>query len=105
MLQPLKNPSKARTKELAVSAIGAIGESEDQGGKSVASPRVCVRQTPGLAASDCVLSGPAATAAQDSLLPYFPTIMDLLREFLLTGHEDFHLVQIQSLGKAAVTWC
>ena len=70
MLQPLKNPSKARTKELAVSAIGAI-----------------------------------ATAAQDSLLPYFPTIMDLLREFLLTGHEDFHLVQIQSLGKAAVTWC
>ena len=26
MLKPLRNPSKARTKELAVSAIGAIGE-------------------------------------------------------------------------------
>lgn len=68
MLQPLKNPSKARTKELAVSAIGAI-----------------------------------ATAAQDSLLPYFPTVMEHIREFLLTGHDDLHLVQIQSLGKTSVT--
>lgn len=41
MLQPLKNPSKARTKELAVSAIGAIGEQKAQGAKSVDSPRVC----------------------------------------------------------------
>lgn len=42
---------------------------------------------------------PAATAAQDSLLPYFPTIMEHIREFLLTGHEDHQLVQIQSLGE------
>lgn len=67
MLQPLKNPSKARTKELAVSAIGAI-----------------------------------ATAAQDSLLPYFPTVMEHIREFLLTGHDDLHLVQIQSLETLGV---
>ncbi|XP_021058939.1 importin-4 [Mus pahari] len=46
--------------------------------------------------------GAIATAAQDSLLPYFPTIMELLREFLLTGHEDFHLVQIQSLETLGV---
>ncbi|XP_021506047.1 importin-4 [Meriones unguiculatus] len=67
MLQPLRNPSKPRTKELAVSAIGAI-----------------------------------ATAAQDSLLPYFPTIMEHIREFLLTGHEDHQLVQIQSLETLGV---
>uniref|UniRef100_A0A8C0JQ40 Importin 4 n=1 Tax=Canis lupus dingo TaxID=286419 RepID=A0A8C0JQ40_CANLU len=47
MLQPLRNPSSPRAKELAVSALGAI-----------------------------------ATAAQASLLPYFPTIMEHLREFL-----------------------
>ncbi|XP_035311518.1 importin-4 isoform X1 [Cricetulus griseus] len=67
MLQPLRNPSKPRTKELAVSAIGAI-----------------------------------ATAAQDSLLPYFPTIMELIRGFLLTAHEDLQLVQIQSLETLGV---
>ncbi|XP_050999084.1 importin-4 [Acomys russatus] len=67
MLQPLRNPSKPRTKELAVSAIGAI-----------------------------------ATAAQDSLLPYFPTVMEHIREFLLTGHEDLQLVQIQSLETLGV---
>lgn len=42
MLQPLKTPSKARTKELAVSAIGAIGEPEDRGAESVAWPRARV---------------------------------------------------------------
>lgn len=62
-----------------------------------------VRQTPVPAISDCAPSCPAATAAQDSLLPYFPTVMEHIREFLLTGHEDLHLVQIQSLGKASVT--
>ena len=42
---------------------------------------------------------PAATAAQASLLPYFPAIMEYLREFLLTGREDLQPVQIQSLGE------
>lgn len=42
---------------------------------------------------------PAATAAQASLLPYFPTIMEHLREFLLTSHEDLQPVRIQSLGE------
>ncbi|XP_028747965.1 importin-4 [Peromyscus leucopus] len=46
--------------------------------------------------------GAIATAAQDSLLPYFPTIMELLRGFLLTGHEDQQLVQIQSLETLGV---
>ncbi|XP_008067925.1 importin-4 isoform X2 [Carlito syrichta] len=41
--------------------------------------------------------GAIATAAQASLLPYFPTIMEHLREFLLTGREDLQPVQIQSL--------
>ncbi|XP_004463436.1 LOW QUALITY PROTEIN: importin-4 [Dasypus novemcinctus] len=67
MLQPLRNPSKPRAKELAVSALGAI-----------------------------------ATAAQASLLPYFPAIMEHLREFLLTGHEDLQPVQIQSLETLGV---
>uniref|UniRef100_A0A8C0JSB1 Importin 4 n=1 Tax=Canis lupus dingo TaxID=286419 RepID=A0A8C0JSB1_CANLU len=67
MLQPLRNPSSPRAKELAVSALGAI-----------------------------------ATAAQASLLPYFPTIMEHLREFLLAGHGDLQPVQIQSLETLGV---
>lgn len=99
MLQPLRNPSKARTKELAVSAIGAIGEYRSKEVKvwcglteKVASDRP--DSLPAL-----ILLCPVATAAQDSLLPYFPTVMELLREFLLTCHEDLQLVQIQSLGE------
>ncbi|GAB1298904.1 Importin-4 [Apodemus speciosus] len=46
--------------------------------------------------------GAIATAAQDSLLPYFPTVMQHIREFLLSGHDDFHLVQIQSLETLGV---
>lgn len=42
---------------------------------------------------------PAATAAQASLLPYFPTIIEHLRGFLVTGHEDLQPVQTQSLGE------
>ncbi|KAL0602788.1 Importin-4 [Plecturocebus cupreus] len=42
--------------------------------------------------------GAIATAAQASLLPYFPAIMEHLREFLLTGREDLQPVQIQSLA-------
>ncbi|XP_035970547.2 importin-4 isoform X1 [Halichoerus grypus] len=67
MLQPLRNPSSPRAKELAVSALGAI-----------------------------------ATAAQASLLPYFPTIMEHLRGFLLPGREDLQPVQIQSLETLGV---
>ena len=33
------------------------------------------------------------------MLPYFPTIVEHLREFLLTGHEDLQPVRIQSLGE------
>lgn len=32
MLQPLRTPSSSRSKELAVSALGAVGESEAGGG-------------------------------------------------------------------------
>uniref|UniRef100_F6REF9 Importin 4 n=1 Tax=Callithrix jacchus TaxID=9483 RepID=F6REF9_CALJA len=46
--------------------------------------------------------GAIATAAQASLLPYFPAIMEHLREFLLTGHEDLRPVQIQSLETLGV---
>ncbi|XP_049624372.1 importin-4 isoform X2 [Suncus etruscus] len=46
--------------------------------------------------------GAIATAAQASLLPYFPTIMEHLREFLVTGHEDLRPVQIQSLETLGV---
>ncbi|KAM5235871.1 importin-4 isoform 2-T2 [Ctenodactylus gundi] len=46
--------------------------------------------------------GAIATAAQSSILPYFPTIMEHLREFLLTGHEDFQSVRIQSLETLGV---
>ncbi|XP_055293391.1 importin-4 isoform X2 [Moschus berezovskii] len=67
MLQPLRTPSSSRSKELAVSALGAI-----------------------------------ATAAQASMLLYFPTIMEHLREFLLTSHEDLQPVRIQSLETLGV---
>nr|XP_014336661.1 PREDICTED: importin-4 isoform X1 [Bos mutus] len=43
-----------------------------------------------------------ATAAQASMLPYFPTIMAHLREFLLTSHEDLQPVRIQSLETLGV---
>ncbi|XP_027428435.1 importin-4 isoform X4 [Zalophus californianus] len=46
--------------------------------------------------------GAIATAAQASLLPYFPTIMEHLRGFLLPGHEDLQPVQIQSLETLGV---
>ncbi|EPY89936.1 importin-4 [Camelus ferus] len=46
--------------------------------------------------------GAIATAAQDSMLPYFLTIMEHLREFLLTGHEDLQPVRIQSLETLGV---
>ncbi|KAM6200920.1 importin-4 [Rhynchocyon petersi] len=46
--------------------------------------------------------GAIATAAQATLLPYFPAIMECLREFLLTGHEDLQPVRIQSLETLGV---
>ncbi|XP_060031272.1 importin-4 isoform X2 [Erinaceus europaeus] len=46
--------------------------------------------------------GAIASAAQASLLPYFPAIMGHLREFLLTGQEDHQPVQIQSLETLGV---
>ncbi|XP_032963784.1 importin-4 isoform X2 [Rhinolophus ferrumequinum] len=46
--------------------------------------------------------GAIATAAQASLLPYFPTIMEHLREFLVTSHEDLQPVRIQSLETLGV---
>ncbi|XP_055989389.1 importin-4 isoform X2 [Sorex fumeus] len=57
-------------------------------------------QTPcSLRAKELAVSalGAIATAAQSSLLPYFPTIMQHLREFLVPGHEELQPVQIQSL--------
>lgn len=38
MLQSLRNPSSPRAKELAVSALGAIGEEEEAGGWAQGSP-------------------------------------------------------------------
>lgn len=58
--------------------------------------RACGRQ---LGLGLLILSSPTATAAQASLLPYFPTIMEQLQEFLVTGHEDLQPVRIQSLGE------
>ncbi|XP_053510861.1 importin-4 isoform X2 [Artibeus jamaicensis] len=46
--------------------------------------------------------GAIATAAQASLLPYFPAIMEHLREFLVAGHEDLQPVRIQSLETLGV---
>ncbi|XP_057577089.1 importin-4 [Hippopotamus amphibius kiboko] len=46
--------------------------------------------------------GAIATAAQASMLPYFPTIMEHLRAFLLTGSEDLQPVRIQSLETLGV---
>lgn len=97
MLQPLRNPSTPRAKELAVSALGAIGKEKEAGGRARGSPREPVAGGPG--PFQLTLSFPTATAAQASLLPYFPTIMEHLREFLVTGHEDLQPVRIQSLGE------
>uniref|UniRef100_H0X353 Importin 4 n=1 Tax=Otolemur garnettii TaxID=30611 RepID=H0X353_OTOGA len=46
--------------------------------------------------------GAIATAAQASLLPYFPTIMEHLREFLLTSLEVLQPVRIQSVETLGV---
>lgn len=43
MLQPLRNPSSPRAKELAVSALGAIGEEQEAGGWVQGFPRACGR--------------------------------------------------------------
>ncbi|XP_066483155.1 importin-4 [Tiliqua scincoides] len=67
MLTTLSCPGSPRTKELAVSAIGAI-----------------------------------AQAAQESLLPYFPAVMEHLMGYLLTTREDLRAIQIQSVETLAV---
>ncbi|CAK6432536.1 unnamed protein product [Pipistrellus nathusii] len=46
--------------------------------------------------------GAIATAAQASLLPYFPTVMEHLRDFLVTSHEDLQPLRIQSLETLGV---
>ncbi|XP_054572446.1 importin-4 isoform X2 [Eptesicus fuscus] len=46
--------------------------------------------------------GAIATAAQASLLPYFPTVMEHLRDFLVLGHEDLQPLRIQSLETLGV---
>ena len=56
MLQPLRNPSSSRANELAVSALGAIGESE-AGGGSMGSLRVPAA------------GGPCSLSSSDSVLP------------------------------------
>lgn len=98
MLQPLQTACSPRAKELAVSALGAIGEERGrQRGALPGFPGELLRAAwPGPALT---LLTPTATAAQSSLLPYFPTIMAHLREFLVTGHEELQPVQIQSLGE------
>ncbi|KAF5925759.1 hypothetical protein HPG69_002209 [Diceros bicornis minor] len=101
MLQPLRNPSSPRAKELAVSALGAIGEKE-AGGGACGSPREPVAGGPASPPALILSFHPAAMAAQASLLPYFPTIMEHLRDFLLTSHEDFQPVRIQSLETLGV---
>lgn len=103
MLQPLRKPSSPRAKELAVSALGAIGELEAGGGGTgfihPGCPRPVILAHPPALILCFHRFHPAATAAQASVLPYFPTIMEQLREFLLTGHEDLQPVRIQSLGE------
>lgn len=47
VLQPLRNPSSSRAKELAVSALGAIGEKKVARGKGTGSPREPVAGDPG----------------------------------------------------------
>lgn len=47
MLQPLRNPSSPRAKELAVSALGAIGEEKEAGKRAQGSPRKPVAVGPG----------------------------------------------------------
>ncbi|XP_038597074.1 importin-4 isoform X1 [Tachyglossus aculeatus] len=48
------------------------------------------------------LLGATASAAQGALLPYFPAIMEHLREYLVTGREDLRPLQIQSLETLGV---
>ncbi|KAB0390499.1 hypothetical protein E2I00_017481 [Balaenoptera physalus] len=51
------------------------------------------------------LRNPSSSRAKElaaSMLPYFPTIVEHLREFLLTGHEDLQPVRIQSLETLGV---
>ncbi|KAJ7313159.1 hypothetical protein JRQ81_004432 [Phrynocephalus forsythii] len=67
MLTTLSHPSSPRSKELAISAIGAI-----------------------------------AQAAQNSILPYFQTVVDHLMGYLLTTQEDLRPVQIQSIETLSV---
>lgn len=40
-----------------------------------------------------------AQAAQESLLPYFPAVMEHLMGYLLTTREDLRAIQIQSVGE------
>uniref|UniRef100_A0A6I8P8H9 Importin 4 n=2 Tax=Ornithorhynchus anatinus TaxID=9258 RepID=A0A6I8P8H9_ORNAN len=48
------------------------------------------------------LLGATASAAKAALLPYFPAVVEHLREYLLTGREDLRALQIQSLETLGV---
>ncbi|MEQ2194418.1 hypothetical protein XENOCAPTIV_029131 [Xenoophorus captivus] len=80
MLSALNNMENLKIKELAVSAIGAIGD--NTGCKVLL--------------LSCIFS---ANAAKELLVPYFPPLIESLNGFLTATTEEMRPLQNQSLGK------
>lgn len=71
MLQPLRNTSTPRAKELAVSALGAIGEEKETGGGAQGSPREPLAGGPGIPSSwFCLSYSHGCPGFPSALLPH-----------------------------------
>lgn len=71
MLQPLRNTSIPRAKELAVSALGAIGEEKETGGGAQGSPREPLAGGPGIPSSwFCLSYSHGCPGFPSALLPH-----------------------------------
>lgn len=101
MLSALNNSQSLRIKELAVSAIGAIGEDA----VIIISAWPLANILSGVLAKyqpvnlRSAMTASSAHAAKELLVPYFPPVIESLKGFLTSTTEEMRPVQTQSLGR------
>lgn len=91
MLSALNNTENLKIKELAVSAIGAIGKTW-----SCCFWGVTMKLKSTTSCCESLLS---ATAANELLVPYFTPVIESLKGFLTATTEEMRPLQTQSLGR------
>lgn len=92
MLSALNNSENLKIKELAVSAIGAIGKNSSR------RQEFCPNSFPDWIKLKCFIII-SANAAKELLVPYFSPVIESLKGFLTSVTEEMRSLQIQSLGR------